>query len=197
MGTRHLICVQKNKQYKVAQYGQWDGYPTSCGVNILEFLRRSWIRDKFAAAIDRCTFLSLKEARDIERELDVDSKLLETKYRHLSRDTSYRILAMIQGGGGLALQDSLEFAGDSLMCEWAYCIDLDKNVLEVFKGFNKTKLLPNERFFGIKEPERRNLAYHGVRYVTGYSLEYPPGDDEMQKIEVATGAEDESQSEET
>jgi len=27
MGTRNLTCVMKDGQYKVAQYGQWDGYP--------------------------------------------------------------------------------------------------------------------------------------------------------------------------
>lgn len=39
MGTRHLICVSHNDQCKVAQYGQWDGYPAGQGVNILAFLR--------------------------------------------------------------------------------------------------------------------------------------------------------------
>jgi len=27
MGTRHLTMVIQNKEPKVAQYGQWDGYP--------------------------------------------------------------------------------------------------------------------------------------------------------------------------
>ena len=27
MGTRHLIAVQLDGEYKIAQYGQWDGYP--------------------------------------------------------------------------------------------------------------------------------------------------------------------------
>ena len=27
MGTRHLICVVSDNQYRIAQYGQWDGYP--------------------------------------------------------------------------------------------------------------------------------------------------------------------------
>ena len=28
MGTRNLTCVFKDGEYKVAQYGQWDGYPS-------------------------------------------------------------------------------------------------------------------------------------------------------------------------
>ena len=33
--------------------------------------------------------------------------------------------------------DSKEFLGNSLFCEYAYIINLDKNVLEFYKGFNK------------------------------------------------------------
>ena len=39
MGTRFLTAVFADGQYRVAQYGQWDGYPEGAGVNILHFLR--------------------------------------------------------------------------------------------------------------------------------------------------------------
>ena len=38
MGTRNLTCVVKNGEYKVAQYGQFDGYPSGVGCDILEEL---------------------------------------------------------------------------------------------------------------------------------------------------------------
>lgn len=38
MGTRHLIEVVVDGQIKVAQYGQWDGYPSGQGVDVLKFL---------------------------------------------------------------------------------------------------------------------------------------------------------------
>lgn len=38
MGTRNLTCVVKNNKYVVAQYGQWDGYPTGQGQTIVEFI---------------------------------------------------------------------------------------------------------------------------------------------------------------
>lgn len=31
MGTRNLTAVYLDGQYKVAQYGQWDGYPEGRG----------------------------------------------------------------------------------------------------------------------------------------------------------------------
>lgn len=39
MGTRNLVAVQIDGQYKIAQYGQWGGYLEGKGVDVLTFLR--------------------------------------------------------------------------------------------------------------------------------------------------------------
>ena len=39
MGTRHLTIVAAAGGYPVAQYGQWDGYPSGQGVTALNFLK--------------------------------------------------------------------------------------------------------------------------------------------------------------
>ncbi|HCQ9645363.1 TPA: hypothetical protein OMQ22_003603, partial [Acinetobacter baumannii] len=52
MGTRHLICVQHNNEYKVAKYGQWDGYPSGQGAGILEFLKGSFNKALFIQKLD-------------------------------------------------------------------------------------------------------------------------------------------------
>ena len=39
MGTRNLTVVVKDEQVRVAQYGQWDGYPEVTGRGILKILR--------------------------------------------------------------------------------------------------------------------------------------------------------------
>lgn len=51
MGTRHLTVVVKNDKYKVAQYGQWDGYPSGAGANVIEFIQ-STNMDSFSNKID-------------------------------------------------------------------------------------------------------------------------------------------------
>jgi hypothetical protein len=49
--------------------------------------------------------------------------------------------------------DSHTFLVDSLFCEWAYIINLDENVLEIYRGFNKE---PSDkgRYASLKEPDR-------------------------------------------
>ena len=39
MGTRNLTIVHSNGEYKVAQYGQWDGYPEGLGCQLLKYLK--------------------------------------------------------------------------------------------------------------------------------------------------------------
>ena len=39
MGTRHIIKVRKNGRDWISQYGQWDGYPTGQGVDVMEFVK--------------------------------------------------------------------------------------------------------------------------------------------------------------
>jgi hypothetical protein len=74
-------------------------------------------------------------------------------YPSLSRETSAGILGMIaragqtkeedgtetEGGAGgkpkkIPVNLQLEFANDTIFCEWAYVIDLDKEVLELYGG---------------------------------------------------------------
>lgn len=60
MGTRHLTAVFVDGEYKVAQYGQWDGYPEGQGLTCLEFARsvlanktdRAAFAEKVRAAFD-------------------------------------------------------------------------------------------------------------------------------------------------
>lgn len=41
MGTRHLIAAVIDGEYKIAQYGQWDGDPEGQGLTVLDFLLKT------------------------------------------------------------------------------------------------------------------------------------------------------------
>ncbi len=61
MGTRHMIGVVKDGQYKVGQYGQWDGYPSGQGSVVLDFLRSADLND-FRESLNKCRFITQDEA---------------------------------------------------------------------------------------------------------------------------------------
>ena len=73
MGTRNLTIVKHNGEYKVAQYGQWDGYPEGQGVMALEFARRiSAInpRLEFTRKVDAIKIASMEYMESINARID-------------------------------------------------------------------------------------------------------------------------------
>ena len=191
MGTRHLIAVVKNNQYKVAQYGQWDGYPEGQGLEVLRFLKQKWKRDVFSVNVEQLSFLSDEESkrRWVECGADPDSSATTMEvantfgraYPENSRDTGAAVLEIIQNATEpLKLQDSIEFASDSLFCEWAYVIDLDQNTLEVYRGFNKKPLSSSERFAFL---QHLGTEYYPIKHVITYNLDDLPTEEDFTKIE--------------
>lgn len=184
MGTRNLTLVQQNGQYKVAQYGQFDGYPAGQGKTVLEFLQK-WDRPVFERKVAAASFMSESDIEAVNEQIK-SRGLRDTwqqKWPELSREPAAKILQIIaERPDGIRLKNTLGFAGDSLMCEWAYVIDLDAEKLEVLKGFNKIPLVEGDRFFGVPDLERSsNTEYHAVRKVAVYDLESPPTLEQMQR----------------
>jgi len=174
MGTRHLIQVVANGKTLVSQYGQWDGYPESCGVGILEFLRPISL-DFFQNEMEKFKQACL-ECRQIDKagiaKVEADKNWSES-YPHLSRDCSFKVLELIYRKGVRELSLDLEFMKDSLFCEWAYVIDFDKNTFEVYKGFNTRKLAKSARFYGDGKPgytTGNGRNYYPVRLLLKYTL---------------------------
>lgn len=192
MGTRHLICVVDNGEYKVAQYGQWDGYPSGQGVSILDFLRNGNVpalRENLA----KCSWISKKEKRKMWAEFGVaeDAKTVPCdvydkfgkKYPQFNRDTGADILALIANAPyGMKLQSDLDFAKDSLFCEWAYVIDFDKNALEVYNGFNNLPLENTERFYSEDLVKYNDTEqYFPIKFLASFDLSNLPSDEEFVK----------------
>lgn len=84
------------------------------------------------------------------------------------------------------LKDSADFAGDSLMCEFAYVLDLDKQVLEVYTGFNREPLKEGDRFFAVTiDDDEHNLKREGgpytqVKLAATYPLDKLPTVEQME-----------------
>lgn len=176
MGTRNLTIVHKNGEYKVAQYGQWDGYPEGLGATLLKFLQ-SVNMDAFRNAIDNISFYTQEDLKEIDKRIADMREILpnytwQKDYSHLSRDCGGDILNQIVFKGVTKVKNDIEFAADSLFCEWAYVVDLDTNKFEVYKGFNEEKLNSDERFYYLEEKSEGN--YHPVRFIKSYDIDELP-----------------------
>lgn len=155
MGTRNLTAVVLDGQYRVAQYGQFDGYPSGVGQEILEFLL-SCDLDKLKSKVDLCSSITPEEIERIRIETGDDDSWID-KYPNLYRNTAGKILEFIYNSDpedGCSVKLSLRFAADSLFCEWGYVIDFDKRTFEVFRGFNRKPLEEGDRFFFLQDIEK-------------------------------------------
>jgi hypothetical protein len=183
MGTRNLTMVIANGKTKVAQYGQWDGYPEGQGKTALEFLISTDI-DAFKKKLESVQFAGEKEQKESDEFAASigstdgwmtmeQSELYNKKYPLFTRDNGAKILEMIMEDNSetIFVNDNTEFAEDSLFCEWAYVIDLDKNTFEVYKGFNKRKLTKKDRFFYL---QKEDSEYKPVRLYKCYQLDKLP-----------------------
>ena len=129
MGTRNLTMVKSKYELKVAQYGQWDGYPSGNGQKILNFLK-SVDLEQFKKKVELCRFISQAELDALEQE---KYETLCKEQPQFSRDTGADILQMIMENekDGFLLHDMSLFGFCDISCEWLYLIDLDHNKLTV------------------------------------------------------------------
>ena len=188
MGTRNLTAVYIDGSYKVAQYGQWDGYPEGQGMNILQFLRDKMDEGTFKKALRNSTFIKPEVLTTLWRSYGVDEQgivsmenadKMRRDHPEYSRDTGSNILELIQNHPeGMRLQDNITFAADSFFCEWAWVIDFDAGTFEAYGGFNTAhELTPEERFYFLKEYE--DDGYHGVILLQKWPLSALPTEEEF------------------
>lgn len=200
MGTRFLTAVFADGQYRVAQYGQWDGYPEGAGVNILHFMRDELDEPRFRTELEKLHFADPAKVFELRRRFGADEqgsiaiddhKRLKRVFPEFNRDTGEDILRLIQNGDVLsgALENNLSFAGDSLWCEWAYVIDFDRRTFEAYKGFNQEPLDELERFAQLEPDEE----YYPVKLAATFWLDDLPTDEAF--LEVLSVAEDEDDDE--
>jgi hypothetical protein len=132
MGTRNLTVV-KNKagQTKIAQYGQWDGYPSYSGIQALEFLRDEGNQALLEAKLDLVQFVGDEEVDTLYKQYettDWENKAFLNDYPGLHRDTGIDILKVVANATApIKSVDNTEFAKDELFCEGIYEVDFSTN----------------------------------------------------------------------
>lgn len=181
MGTRNLTMVYLDGEYKVAQYGQYDGYPSGQGLVALEFARMLQNKDTlnfFKRKVRAAKFADFEYLESIGGE----------KLPEINCCTSAGILEIVLNHeDGIVLYDSIGFAADSLMCEWGWLIDLDNNTFCGYKGLNTEPLTENDDFYFLKDLESdctygcegEEYSYHGIVLAGSWMLDVLPSDEEF------------------
>lgn len=145
MGTRNLTILKKDGQIKVAQYGQWDGYPTGVGQEIADFLKERGNLENLKKNLGKVRFIDAKKDKEMlesyeknapEWSSDPDNRTDEQKHwwnLYMSRDLAADVLNSIANSNDkeIVLKDSSEFKEDGLFCEYCYEIDLDAETVVV------------------------------------------------------------------
>lgn len=187
MGTRNLTVVINKKKPVVAQYGQWDGYPSGQGMTCLNFLKGLDVK-LFKYQLGKCKFATDDDYEVLKEYMFSlgceDGWLTETqshtyyqRYPTFNRSMGAEILeyiyeSEITDDSEILIENYIDFAADSFYCEWAYVIDLDKGTFEVYKGFNETKLNKTDRFYKLKPI--KNRKYFQVKLLKTYDIKDLP-----------------------
>ena len=162
MGTKNLCIVLQDQQVRVAQYGQWDGHPKAMGIIVLRFLKDTPKVKQLRETLKTVRF---------ENETDDSQVCLSANGGEI-----LELLIQLLTQKEIVLENSYDFAANSLWCEWAYLIDLDQNIFEVYKGMNTEELTIQDRFYPITE---EGYSYKPVKIFRSFTLNELPSEDEF------------------
>lgn len=167
MGTRNLTLVKSNGEYKVAQYGQWDGYPSGQGFMVVNFLNKPGLDiELFKNKVGNITHWGENELEELNNKIDNGSYSDWTvKHPELSRDLGAEVLYSIYDGKITKVNLMVGFASDSLFCEWAWCINLDTNCLDCFKGFQTEPLSNDQPFYFLQDKMDKDEKYYPIKMI--------------------------------
>ena len=192
MGTRNLTIVIQNNKVKMAKHGQWDGYLSGLGWDLILFLKNKEHVSAIKKNLHRLkNFHDSEELEAVIKENGFEFWDVPTISRDCSgadlfyamlginsvdgfsdrqndtlKENSDKLKIVEQKLGYIPVIDYYDFVKDSLFNEYTYVIDLDNNKLEIYQGFNQKPLenKPEERFYKEQFDEDGKLVNDGGYY---------------------------------
>ena len=142
MGTRGAIGLFKGGKGKIT-YNHFDSYPEGTGKDILKEIRGFSV-EQIKKAFDNIRLVCDSEAKPTKEEIKEYQEYSNTQVGGSKEITYYQLVRELQGtlkpyieGKVKIMIDNENFLKDSLFCEYAYIVNLDKEVFEVWVGFQK------------------------------------------------------------
>lgn len=192
MGTRGFVGFVSDEKETIT-YNHWDSYPSGLGLTVLRFVKRLAEDGEFLEAYR-------VKARDIQHVTDDvpptrDQVVELIKFANLNVSTQsaaewYVLLRETHGHPRLILdvgyaEHSPNWPLDSLFAEWGYVVDFDRQVLDVYQGFQKTRPTAG-RWAGLSPAPRwegDDTGYHAVQLIASYPFAELPIPEEFEKLE--------------
>lgn len=179
MGSNNLTMVYLDGEFKIAQYGHWDGYPKGQGMTCLKFLREMMDKEKFLNALRNLSWISDEDISHLWESFGADNIYkFNKRYPEYDRDTGAEILSLVQNGDVSKLENSIEFAANGLFCEWGWLIDFDSGTFEAYEGRDDRPLTEEDRFFFLRDKEE-NTGYHAIVKVAEWRLDDLPSEEDF------------------
>ena len=142
MGTRGCWGFRIDGQDKLT-YNHFDSYPDGLGRDLVQALRGcKSVEDLKSQA--RLVRLVDQDVRPTAEQIAALLPAVDLSVSTRRTDDWYCLTRSLQGDLSATLNygymiDSHKFMGISLFCEWAYVVNLDDGVFEVYRGFQKAK----------------------------------------------------------
>jgi hypothetical protein len=162
MGTRNLTKVIKDDKVVVAQYGQWDGYPSGQGLTGFFAITKDDVMASLEANLNLIFYPTDEQMKEYSKPFEdgtrdgwmtyESGKAYGEKYPSLTRDTCTEILYVIANATGpVPLYLDIEFEDDDLYCEGVYEVNLDnKTYTSKYNGIIVTLTFDEAKELGVE-----------------------------------------------
>lgn len=181
MGTRGAYGFRLDETDYVT-YNHFDSYPDDLGREIAEaitsYLDSGKTLEQMADKVQGLKLIQDEDQEPTAEELAAfaayrDEKVSTGKnWYSLLRDMQGNILEHLEAG---VMIDSHGFLMDSLFCEWAYIVNLDTGMLEVYTGFTTERVEDGGRY-NFPNPNDPESEYIGVALIAEHPLTDLPSD---------------------
>lgn len=182
MGTRGLFGMYSKGKTK-ANYNHYDSYPSGLGVDLLTELKTALKKqsiDKLRQRFNDIVLVKESEGKPSQELINKYEKYGNPGVGGLSTNTEieswYQLLRNVQGtlepyfnNDVQHMIDGQDFIIDSLFCEYAYIINLDEELFEVYEGFQKS--LHTQGRYAKDEPKE---GYYPCKLIISYSFNNLP-----------------------
>ena len=154
MGTRGLFGFRKNNKDK-AVYNHYDSYPDWLGKHFLRLIVHN--KKDISPMFDRMIDIQNTTPTEEQKKYCMKMGWYDGSVSTRSDTDWYCLLHGLQDirdwediiHNTIYFENSISFIKDSLFCEYAYIYDIDNNILEVYKGFQKQPDFENR--YGTKD----------------------------------------------